>query len=91
MTRLTNISAQFISEVHKEISTPPLNDKLIVYYENISSIGDSKFAVFIFKNLTNDRFRIFKKQWNIEDDPYGADDFDWIGEIKGLRFGLSKA
>lgn len=50
MTKLINDNAQFISEVYKEIRVLLLDEGLIVYYKNISSIGDNKFGFLFLKN-----------------------------------------
>lgn len=64
MANLTNNSSLFISEVHREISTPPLDQKLVVYYGSFGTVHPEKFAIFIFKNELNNKYRVFKKYWD---------------------------
>jgi hypothetical protein len=54
----------WLSKVHEELTTPPLQHETVVQYTWKPALGTDKYSIFILKNLENNKFRAFKKYWD---------------------------
>ena len=71
MSKLVKLHT-WLGEVNQELTTPPLQQELVIQYTWKPALGTDKYSIFILKNLENNKFRAFKKYWdttNLPDNP----------------------